>query len=702
MKFNTSKKYLATQVVLANLAISSGMFAVHSFAEEKTIEEVVVTASFRDSLKVALDVKRNSAGMVDSIMAEDIADFPDTNLAESMQRIPGVAITKEAGEGREITVRGLSSTYTRVMINNAMGQSLAAGSGGVRTTRAFDFNVFASEMFNRLDVHKSQSAELEEGSLGATVNLHTGRPFDYDKKSAVLNIQAAYNDQSGETTPRTSGLFSYTNEDETFGGLVSFAYAQRNVDNTGADTGRWEDDIFKTCSACATDAEKAKVDAAWHPRFPRVSEKNHDQDRTGITASLQFKPSDSTLITLDGMYANLESTRLEPYMEAISLARSSSGKLTGLENVSAYTIDSNNSLIAATIDNVDVRSEAFRAQWESEFKQYALTVDHEFNDSFRVKAMVASSDSNLDNREQTLIYEHFDDGDARRTGGFGQVINYAESSSTVSYDFTNMLNPEISYSFDTSNPANWAMSEWRDRVYDASSGSDSAKLDFQYDLNDVFTLKFGASNREYSYDIVGTRADNTFDKADKVDGTADGNACGVGVNVTSSMGSVITAGGQTFFQADQGAFNSLASNTCWPQKPNAGDTRNVTEDVTGYYVQLDFDTDLNGHMVKGNVGVRNVTTDLDATGVNSSQTVSVKHSYDDTLPSLNLAYGISEDLIARFGWAKVMSRANLTDLNPGGSVTIFGDPKVSYGNPYIEPFRATNIDVSLEWYFAEG
>ena len=153
------RKSLVTNVLIANSLIASSI-ALPAFAQEGVLEEVVVTASFRESLTQALEAKRNASGVVDSIMAEDIADFPDTNLAESLQRIPGIAISREAGEGREITVRGLDATYSRVMINNAMGQSLAAGSGGVRTSCAFDFNVFASELFNRLDVYKTQSAEL--------------------------------------------------------------------------------------------------------------------------------------------------------------------------------------------------------------------------------------------------------------------------------------------------------------------------------------------------------------------------------------------------------------------------------------------------------------------------------------------------------------------------------------------------------------
>jgi TonB-dependent receptor len=337
------------------------------------IEEIVVKG-FRGSLKVALEAKRNATGAVDSIFAEDIADFPDNNLAEALQRIPGIAITREAGEGRNITVRGLDAKFTRVTMNGTMAQSLSAGSGGAQSNRSFDFNVFASELFNRIDVIKSTSAEMEEGSLGATVALHTGRPFDYDPFTFAANLQAGYNDQSGETKPRGSGLVSWTNDDRTFGVLFSAAYSERFVNNTGPQTGRWENDNFASCTACGGDAAlEQQVYAAYHPRFPRYADKTHDHERIGLTASLQFAPTDSTLITGDILYANLDGRRTEPFMQAISLARTGS---TGVQqtDVADFTLDGQ-SIIAATMDGVDTRSENFIADWESDFEQYQIRLD---------------------------------------------------------------------------------------------------------------------------------------------------------------------------------------------------------------------------------------------------------------------------------------------------------------------------------------
>ncbi|MBV8805093.1 MAG: TonB-dependent receptor plug domain-containing protein, partial [Sinobacteraceae bacterium] len=183
------------------------------------LEEVVVTG-YRKSLNAALDTKRDSTGEVDQIVAEDIAAFPELNLAESIQRIPGVSIQRDAGEGRQISVRGLGPAYTMVRVNGMEAASTVSTSdadGGVNRTRAFDFNVFASELFNNITVHKTSSADIDEGSLGATVDLRTPRPFDYNGFTAVVGAKEDYNDLSGSIMPRYTGLISDTFLDGKFG-----------------------------------------------------------------------------------------------------------------------------------------------------------------------------------------------------------------------------------------------------------------------------------------------------------------------------------------------------------------------------------------------------------------------------------------------------------------------------------------------------
>src|SRR3954464_5001783 len=148
-------------------------------AQEEAADADIVVTGFRASLQSALRIKRSENGVVDAISAEDMADFPDLNLAESLQRIPGVATPRRSGEGRQISVRGLGSDYTRVRVNGMEAIATSSGtsnSGGTNRGRGFDFNIFSSDLFSNLIVRKTAPAEIDEGSLGATVDLNSSKP----------------------------------------------------------------------------------------------------------------------------------------------------------------------------------------------------------------------------------------------------------------------------------------------------------------------------------------------------------------------------------------------------------------------------------------------------------------------------------------------------------------------------------------------
>ncbi|MDV3467205.1 TonB-dependent receptor [Stenotrophomonas sp. C3(2023)] len=230
------------------LALAAGTAAAQQTPEQAAagmnavdLDKVEVKATYRESLQQSLDEKRYSIEQVDAIYAEDIGKFPDLNLAESMQRIAGVSIDREGGEGQQISVRGLGSDFTRVRVNGLEALSTAGnGSNGVNRGRGFDFNTFASELFSRVKVNKSQSAQMDEGSLGATVDLRASRPFDFDGFQASLNGQYGFNELSRSKDPRISGLISNTWGDGRFGALMSVAYSKRTIFEEGYNPVRWE------------------------------------------------------------------------------------------------------------------------------------------------------------------------------------------------------------------------------------------------------------------------------------------------------------------------------------------------------------------------------------------------------------------------------------------------------------------------------
>ncbi len=297
--------------------IAAGLFAAGAAQAQDTdateVEEIVVTG-FRGSLASALSAKREETAIVNSIKAEDIADFPDANLVEAIQRIPGVSIDRDAGEGRTMTVRGLGPDFTRTRINGMEAQATAGGtdsSGGANRGRGFDFNVFASELFNSVTVRKTQSAEIEEGSLGATVDLRTTRPFDFKGPKIGGSIQYGYNDLSEEWDPRFAVLLSNTFLDGKLGILGSLAYSERNLLEEGFSAVRWErasdNGGFQNPAALPGGAGNAAN--LFHPRLPRFGQLIHDQKRTGFTGAIQYRPWESTTFSYDLLFSKLDAKR---------------------------------------------------------------------------------------------------------------------------------------------------------------------------------------------------------------------------------------------------------------------------------------------------------------------------------------------------------------------------------------------------------
>jgi TonB-dependent receptor len=726
-----------------------------------TVDEVVVTG-FRASLNAALDIKRNETGFVDAIVAEDIADFPDLNLAEAIQRVPGVAIDRDAGEGRSITVRGLSSDFTRTRINGMEAQATTGAtdsSGGANRGRGFDFNVFASELFNSIKVRKTAAAETEEGSLGATVDLQAARPFDYRGFAAAASIQGGYNDLSEQWNPRGAFLISNTFNDGMFGALMSIAYSERDLIEEGFSSVRWvnamgtggsggfcsplgvapqnpsnSSSTGSSAANCATGVARPANTAAnvnaynianqanvYIPRLPRYGRLTHHQERTGVTGAFQFRPSDATTVNLDVLYSKLNSTRQEDFLEALSFSRNAAAGGQTQIHVLDAAVD-NNMLVYGLFNNVDVRSESRFDQLTTKFTQVSLSADHQFTDRLRGSFYAGQATSNYNNPIQTTVTL-----DRQNVQGY-------------SFDFRGNGNtPVINYGFNVADPANWA---WRDvslgtgvtavprsEIRIRPNGVDTKftglQGDLEFDLAEGWTLKGGVNYKTYlseSYEF--RRTDET------VVPTLPGGVTVANIsNLLSGFGSGLSYGGDTgWVRPDLGAIANLFNIYCNCNTGVAGGdftltsitngnarggNRTIEETDLAYYLQADFDLVLGGMPVRGNLGVRQVNTRLYAEGYSSTgggTLVYGNNEYDDTLPSLNVAIEPIEDVIVRFGVAKVMARPQIGNtlagtnyLVPTTSLSTTGPNfTASIGNVNLEPFRATTYDVGVEWYFGDG
>ncbi|MCD2514952.1 TonB-dependent receptor [Massilia sp. G4R7] len=715
------------------------------------IQQVQVTG-LRASLESALNAKRQDNGIVDVIKAEDMGKFPDTNLAESLQRVPGVVIDRDAGEGRSITVRGLGQDFTRVRINGIEGLATTGGtdsSGGTNRGRGFDFNVFASELFSSLTVRKSSSADVDEGSLGATVDLQTLRPFDLRGFNATIAAKGKYNDGSEKVDPRVAFMLSNTFMDRTLGVLISGAFSKRRVLEDGFSTVRWDNgpssggwcapqgvtanpsnSTATTCgpaaqgvprlpaSQAATDAYNAASNPNnFHPRLPRYGRLTHDQDRLGLTASVQWRPARGSLLTFDMLYSKLDATRQEDFLEAISFSRSASQGGKPQISVVEAQYAPNGALLYGKYNGVDIRSEQRFDELTTTFTQPTLSFEHKFNDTWSMSAKVGRANSKFRNPVQTTVTL-----DALNVNGYTLDFRQDSRSATIGYPFDPAAAngalgiigvPRVTSGTQPTTVPNTTTSEIRIRPQGATNVNDVGQFDLAWEASDNLTFKAGAGVKKYESDTYEFRRVNQNDTifappsgatglTSTLTGFGQGN---VGSWVIPNLSAIAAAydiycncikagpaGGPGDF--------TLSSIT----NGNArGNNRTVRERDDGFYLMGEFKYDLWDIPLRGNFGVRHVKTELEAIGYQAAgggTAVQVNHDYKDTLPSFNVAANLTRDFIVRFGAAKVMTRPQLGFLSPGGTISTTGTLTINTGNPLLKPFRAKTFDSSFEYYFA--
>lgn len=675
----TSLKY--KPLVLA-MALTAPLGAQAQDAGMEQLEEIVVTGSFRESLATALDQKRGAIGSVDAIVADDIASFPDLNLAESLQRIPGVAITRAAGEGRNISVRGLGPEFTRVRINGMEAMATGGGTdaiGGANRGRGFDFNTFASELFNNLTVRKTAAANVEEGSLGATVDMRTARPFDYDEFTFAASGQLGYNDLSEETDPKVSALIANTFADGTIGALLSVSYSERNIRDEGASTVRWDNsNDFGRYQGDANAPELAGINDGFRPRLPRYDSYHHTLERTGIAGALQFQPSENTDINLDLLYAKLDAQRNERFMQGILNNTAIAANM----NVLDYRLDNTNTVTAASFEDAVVRSENRMDELTTEFTQFTLSGTQHLSDRLRLNGMIGQADSEFDNPVQTTIV-------AQKEG-----LDFA-------YDYSggHRENPLLVFDPAVQELSGWDTNSVRLRPLGAENRFSSAEFDLEFDVNEALTLKGGINYKNYEFDTFEARR------------SSEGDGGGVVLNADTMMTHDAGLGRNNPWAAPN--LDAIAST--YDLYRNAGpfavsienrlaDNYSAEEESTGIFAQLVFDARWGDLPVRGDLGVRHVRTDQSssawATLGDDDEQVTAEHDYRETLPSINLVFEPLEDVLIRASYAQVMARAGLNSIRPNVSVSASGGSRtVSGGNPALEPTRATNYDLGVELYF---
>ncbi len=728
MKDEQKQSSLLSRIALALFgAVGASGLAAQDDADNaaqgaEVIMEEIMVKGVRGGILRGLEQKRQAAGFVDAISAEDLGKFPDLNISEALQRIPGVTLFRNnTGDGQSINLRGLGSQFTRVEINGLTGTNNGTNGrfGGSHSSvgGGFNFEILASELFDNVSVSKSATAAQTEGGLAGLVQLTTPHAFDRDGFNLSVSGQLQHSSTADDTTPRLALVMSQ-NWDDYFGLSASVAYSEAafKSDSNGGISAR-------PLAAGANDTLKASASAeqlaALVPQTINYQVDVEDRKTLGLTAGLQFRPSDMLELTVDTIYARIDSDRF--------FTRADAPPEGGLSGVGNDTIQ-NGVFQQATITDVQQRIAANDLSGEEDFLQLSAKVDIRPDDNWTITPLVGYSRRENSRTGQLLSFANGN----RATGR----LTREPVSFTLNSPFIAFSTPGTDYSGNTAvtDPSEFFLNVFLIRPSEDRDEELSTRLDFSRAFAHAllsrvdFGMRYSRRETERkSYEIriddvpgadltkLPTLADALVVNSFHINGAPDSFPDTIISADPRRVLQLYAPDGIDFsqFVAREGKVANVDILGITPpgsrirdlQARAANRTFDGEEETLAAYFAATFEW----RELLLNAGMRYVDTKQTSRGfsVNSSlgtsERIVVENSYHEFLPSITARYNISEQLIARAAYSTSLSRPSLFELriaeNYGGIDTSGGSG--SRGNPKLKPFTSQNYDLGLEWYFSE-
>lgn len=751
------KRLIASVVASSALAGFSGG-AMAQQQDDAMLEEIVVTG-IRGSLERAMDLKRDASGVVDAISAEDIGKFPDTNLAESLQRITGVSIDRVNGEGSTVTVRGFGGDNNLVTLDGrhmpaANGNIIGADQSGDFSqplSRSFDFGILASEGVSGLEVYKTSRASLPSGGLGATINVTTHKPLENPGTQFSIGGKLV-NDTSvvdgDELTPELSGLFSWTDDSDTLGFSIFASYQERHSASPSATSNDWavmpysefadpdtglvtEDTVIQNAPANPDQLVSRPLDTRYH-----LAEA--ERERLNAHATFQFRPMDSLTLTLDGFIANnaQEEQRADHTM--------------WFNTPFTHVRFNDNPTLATTTflreDINGVKDIGFEQQYrasEDSMESFGFNAEWDLTENFTVTfdAHTAENETSPDNPNgassslfgagAVILSEH--SLELERGNQYFPVwdvidIDDAAQANQGDYGGTN-----VNGVLDAGDLGSQVI---RSNTARQTTTMDQFSLDASWDLNDNVGFDFGVENRVMEMQQTRTQTQDVLG--------------GWGIEQPGDLNTDLIetyclaclfddfkpyAGGMEgiSFKGDATALTNDIFEVYGVDEPNVTSSENnwVEEDITAFFAQTDLNFQIAGLDSELVAGVRYEETTVTSTSyVQLPQQIlwlsdndfqpdfagggepipdSIEGEYDNVLPSLDFSVNLTDDLIARASFSESIGRPGYGNLIAARSVgtpprptALGGVASASQGNPGLDPLESRNLDLSVEWYYGDA
>lgn len=733
--FKTTASVLALAAV-ANLSSTAA-------AQDSQPDEVIATGIIQ-SLENALVEKRQANNLVEVIKAEDIGKLPDQNLAEVLENITGIQITRTAGVGSGVQIRG--TDFNRTEINGVS----SVGSGFGRT--GISFQDIPASLVSSLTVTKVPEAKTVEGSVGGTINLETLRPLDFKEPIKAFRAQVEQSDLADSVTPRFSGTIgnNWTNaKGQELGLVFSGSYAKQDVAffNPRADRDNVtsaNDPNFNS----STDFDYLRI------QFFQQNYDNFEFDTLNLNGTLEYAPNENMRFYVDGIYNDQERTQ-ESYV--LDLSGVSNGDVvsntnyTGFETVDFGEIDGPNGpvnlgsvqaaltgVLTPGIDSRGRQDPNFRVSTSTgaritESAVFATGLDFE-KDRLSGKIEVSTASSETDSPQFRPRLEFINPNAPQPTSASpdnGVPVQFDLSNDTLQFGFAQGLDtsPTTAQLLD---PANYQLGRVTFSNSEADNRETGARLDLSYDMED--SLSFLTSvDAGYRYNETTSERSSATSSVNYGSFLNRPRASQFSQFVIAGPDNFDAADGRDLFiqnylavdpevsfsdpQAVAAAINdAVRANNA---NPNLGTTRtlpelgaptesanaffNISEQTHALYAQANFDGSASNIPVRGNLGVRWVDTTITSTGntvtqgnVNQTETSA---SYDFFLPRFNVVANATDDLLIRGGVAKDIRRPGFTDLSTSVNFGTGSNSVVALGNPGLVPESVWSYDLSAEYYF---
>ena len=688
-----------------------GATAVQAQDQPTEVGELVVTGSYERSLQQAVELKRENVGFSDSIVATDVANFPEQNLAEALQRMPGVTIERNKGLGTRVMVRGLPSEFTFVTINDL---ATASGSGG----RDVEFDIFASEIIQQVTVQKSPTAADEEGGIAGSINIRTARPFDYSGARLVGTVEGAYNSISEEIDPKLSFLASNTWGD--FGALFSVSTAKR-TNRTDSNSGINFRPAFRFLEASGTRGTQAAAvlarDAGVIVSDPRNRDETgriifqdkvgdrvylNEQDQWGATLALQYRPMSNLTLSFDAMVGGYDAT--EDEYDAAAYSASSRSTFETIHEYDDTTLADYGMVVLRDVSYTATQHEFLSKERinKTDYMQFGGELNW-IGDSWELNALAGYSGA-----EKTLDYANL------------KHVAYAPSRTRWTADGGETIPSANPATIDMYDAASKYLFEAYETTYEAISDDKyAAQIDFTKDFDlAVFpalsSLQVGArytdKSKERQYGSL------------NIQGPGPGSS--VWVNTRTLADSPLTPIGDLVPGGDYSV-----RDLSWSQVSNSwardffrydgfytpfddGQYYEVSEETYSLYAMANLDFEIARVPVFVNAGARYVDTTTTSSGFHQIQNpdgstgytpepVTSEGGYDKVLPSVNFNAELTDSIVLRGAASKTLIRPALTDLAYKRTAS-WNSFRFTDGNPNLAPTYAKQWELGLEKYLAQG